>query len=82
LRKKLRRKSALPPGFRGQMGRLKPDTTTTTGTSTMQLIRSFDVPTSDPSYVRLLNWSWTTTRRSPARRSTSPAARRCGPIAP
>ena len=58
-RKRLRRKSALPPGFRGQMVRLKPDTTTTTGTSTLQLIRSFDIPTSDPSYVRLLNWSWT-----------------------
>ena len=58
-RKKLRRKSALPPGFRGQIVRLHPDATTTTTTTTLQLIRSFDIPTSDPSYVRLLNWSWT-----------------------
>src|ERR1700761_2973885 len=59
-RKKLRRKSVLPPGLGGQRVRLQPDaTTTTTGTSTLQLIRSFDIPTSDPSYVRLLNWSWT-----------------------
>jgi hypothetical protein len=25
----------------------------------LQLIRSFDIPTDDPSYERLLNWSWT-----------------------
>lgn len=30
-----------------------------TGSSTLQLVRSFDIPTDDPSYVRLLNWSWT-----------------------
>jgi hypothetical protein len=32
-----------------------------TGTriSSLQLIRSFDIPTDDPSYERLLNWSWT-----------------------
>lgn len=30
-----------------------------TGSSTLQLIRSFSIPTDDPSYVRLLNWSWT-----------------------
>jgi hypothetical protein len=58
-RKKLRRKSALPPGFRGQMIRLHADTTTSTGSATLQLVRSFDIPTSDPSYVRVLNWSWT-----------------------
>jgi hypothetical protein len=30
-----------------------------TGSSTLQLVRSFDIPTDDPSYVRLLDWSWT-----------------------
>ena len=30
-----------------------------TGASMLQLVRSFDIPTDDPSYVRLLNWSWT-----------------------
>ena len=25
----------------------------------LQLVRSYDVPTDDPSYVQLLNWSWT-----------------------
>lgn len=32
-----------------------------TGTriTSLQLIRSFDIPTDDPSYERLLNWSWT-----------------------
>jgi hypothetical protein len=30
-----------------------------TGSTTLQLVRSFDIPTDDPSYVRLLNWSWT-----------------------
>lgn len=30
-----------------------------TGSSTLQLVRSFSIPTDDPSYVRLLNWSWT-----------------------
>jgi hypothetical protein len=63
-RKKPRRRSALPPGFRGQIAglpatRLQSDGTTSTGSSTLQLVRSFDIPTSDPSYVRLLNWSWT-----------------------
>jgi hypothetical protein len=28
-------------------------------TSPLQLIRSFDIPVDDPSYDRLLNWSWT-----------------------
>ena len=27
--------------------------------TSLQLIRSFDIPTDDPSYERLLNWSWT-----------------------
>jgi hypothetical protein len=30
-----------------------------TGSATLQLIRSYDIPTDDPSYTRLLNWSWT-----------------------
>jgi hypothetical protein len=30
-----------------------------TGEGRLQLIRSFDIPTDDPSYARLLNWSWT-----------------------
>ncbi|HET6866331.1 MAG TPA: hypothetical protein VFH80_10420 [Solirubrobacteraceae bacterium] len=30
-----------------------------TGSSTLQLVRSFDIPTDDPSYVRLINRSWT-----------------------
>ena len=49
---------SLPP-VRGQIIRLHPDATNGAGTSTLQLVRSFDIPTSDPSYVRLLNWSWT-----------------------
>src|SRR5690349_14862037 len=43
-RKKLCRRSALPPGFRGQMIRLHPDATTGTPTATLQLVRSFDIP--------------------------------------
>jgi hypothetical protein len=31
----------------------------TTGSSTLQLVRSYLIPTDDPSYTRLLNWSWT-----------------------
>ncbi|MBV9414583.1 MAG: hypothetical protein JO363_06355 [Solirubrobacterales bacterium] len=30
-----------------------------TGSSTLQLVRSYLIPTDDPSYTRLLNWSWT-----------------------
>ena len=30
-----------------------------TGSSTLQLARSYLIPTDDPSYTRLLNWSWT-----------------------
>jgi hypothetical protein len=33
--------------------------TATTGTSNLQLVRSYAIPTDDPSYTRLLNWSWT-----------------------
>ncbi len=33
--------------------------TTSTGTSGLQLVRSYAIPTDDPSYARLLNWSWT-----------------------
>lgn len=29
------------------------------GTASLQLIRSFAIPSDDPSYDRLLNWSWT-----------------------
>jgi hypothetical protein len=31
----------------------------TTSRRQLQLIRSFDIPVDDPSYDRLLNWSWT-----------------------
>jgi hypothetical protein len=30
-----------------------------TGERRLSLIRSFDIPVDDPSYARLLNWSWT-----------------------
>jgi hypothetical protein len=30
-----------------------------TGSSTLQLVRSYGIPTDDPLYPRLLNWSWT-----------------------
>jgi len=30
-----------------------------TGSSTLELVRSYGIPTDDPSYPRLLNWSWT-----------------------
>jgi hypothetical protein len=29
------------------------------GSSDLQLVRSYAIPTDDPSYTRLLNWSWT-----------------------
>ena len=29
------------------------------GTTNLQLVRSYSIPTDDPSYTRLLNWSWT-----------------------
>ena len=28
-----------------------------TGSSTLQLVRSYSIPTDDPSYTRLLHWS-------------------------
>jgi len=30
-----------------------------TGSTTLQLIRSYDIPSNDPWYTQLLNWSWT-----------------------
>jgi hypothetical protein len=33
--------------------------TASAGTSNLQLVRSYAIPTDDPSYTRLLNWSWT-----------------------
>jgi len=36
-----------------------PATTATTTSSDLQLVRSYAIPTDDPSYARLLNWSWT-----------------------
>jgi hypothetical protein len=30
-----------------------------TGSPTLELVRSYDIPIDDPSYTRLLNWSWT-----------------------
>ena len=32
---------------------------TPSGRRRLQLVRSFDIPVDDPSYERLLNWSWT-----------------------
>jgi len=29
------------------------------GTTNLQLVRSYAIPTDDPSYTRLVNWSWT-----------------------
>ena len=34
-------------------------TGTPTGQGRLSLVRSFDIPLDDPSYARLLNWSWT-----------------------
>ncbi len=33
--------------------------TASTGTTNLDLARSYAIPTDDPSYTRLLNWSWT-----------------------
>ncbi|HEX3688341.1 MAG TPA: hypothetical protein VHV28_01550 [Solirubrobacteraceae bacterium] len=33
--------------------------TASTGTTDLQLVRSYAIPSDDPSYARLLNWSWT-----------------------
>jgi hypothetical protein len=49
----------------GALGRLASDdviattASVSTGSTTLQLVRSFNIPTDDPSYARLLNWSWT-----------------------
>jgi hypothetical protein len=37
-----------------------------TGSSTLQLARSYLIPTDDPSSTRLLNWSWTYDTALPA----------------
>ncbi len=67
-RKRPPRRGVVLPGTSTDVGagaRLVPDqaiaTTASvpTGSTTLQLVRSFDIPTDDPSYVRLLNWSWT-----------------------
>jgi hypothetical protein len=56
------------PGTSGDLGatpRAGPDgaiasaASVSTGSSTLQLVRSYGIPTDDPSYARLLNWSWT-----------------------
>jgi hypothetical protein len=33
--------------------------TTSTGSTNLLLVRSYAIPSDDPSYTRLLNWSWT-----------------------
>lgn len=40
-------------------GPVAPAARVATGASTLQLARSYLIPTDDPSYPRLLNWSWT-----------------------
>jgi hypothetical protein len=40
-------------------GSSTPTPTASTGTANLQLVRSYAIPTDDPSYARLLNWSWT-----------------------
>jgi len=62
------RRGTLPPQLRGELGiaadpgTLGPPANVAqvpTGSSTLQLVRSYLIPTDDPSYTRLLNWSWT-----------------------
>jgi hypothetical protein len=62
------RKHPVLPGTIADLGtgsRLAPDSgiasaaSVATGSTSLQLVRSFTIPTDDPSYVRLLNWSWT-----------------------
>ena len=43
----------------GSLGPLAAAAQVPTGSSTLQLARSYLIPTDDPSYTRLLNWSWT-----------------------
>ncbi len=54
------RASAARPGTKSSQGE-KVALRLSTGKriSALQLIRSFDIPVGDPSYERLLNWSWT-----------------------
>ena len=51
--------AALEPGERGPRAAAGPVAAVSTGASPLQLVRSYNIPTDDPSYVRLLNWSWT-----------------------
>jgi hypothetical protein len=57
------RAAAARPGVKSSqtervtLGRLS--TGTRINSAQLQLIRSYDIPTNDPSYERLLNWSWT-----------------------
>jgi len=60
------RRGALPPASRdlgmaadSSLGPLASVAQVPTGSSTLQLVRSYLIPTDDPSYTRLLNWSWT-----------------------
>jgi hypothetical protein len=54
------RASATRPGAKSsQTERVPLRLSTGLKISSLQLIRSFDIPTDDPSYERLLNWSWT-----------------------
>jgi hypothetical protein len=48
--------SAAKPGSSEQIRIAR---TSATRSRSLQLIRSFDIPSDDPSYDRLLNWSWT-----------------------
>jgi hypothetical protein len=43
----------------GSLGPLATAAQVPTGSSTLQLERSYLIPADDPSYTRLLNWSWT-----------------------
>jgi hypothetical protein len=47
--------SGEPGSPRGRLARVIPDS----GSGELQLVRSYEIPVDDPSYKRLLNWSWT-----------------------
>ncbi len=51
--------AALEPGTDGLRAAPQAVAAVSTGTSPLQLVRSYSIPTDDPSYLRLLNWSWT-----------------------
>jgi hypothetical protein len=54
------RASAARPGTRSsQTEKVALRLSTGKRINSLQLIRSFDIPADDPSYERLLNWSWT-----------------------